>query len=56
MLRLALMFVVLALIAGLFGFGFIASTFMEGARIVFFVFIVLAVLSILGGFVRSSSA
>ena len=44
---------VVALIAGLFGFGVIASSFMEVARILFFVFVVLAVLSYLfGGYRR----
>jgi uncharacterized membrane protein YtjA (UPF0391 family) len=53
MLRLAIAFVLIALLAGLFGFGVISSTFMEGAKILFFVFIVLAVLSLLGhGFRR----
>jgi uncharacterized membrane protein YtjA (UPF0391 family) len=36
---------VIALIAGLFGFGLIASSFMGVAKILFFVFIALAVLS-----------
>ena len=53
MLRYALLFFVVALIAGLFGFGVIASSFMEVARILFFVFVVLAVLSFLfGGYRR----
>ncbi len=49
MLRFALFFLVVALIAGLFGFGFVASSFMDVAKILFFVFVVLAVLSFLGG-------
>src|SRR3954463_4268979 len=44
MLRLALLFLVVALIAALFGFVGVASVSMEAARIFFFVFIVLAVL------------
>ena len=49
MLQLAVGLLVIALIAGLFGFGFIASSFMAVAQILFFVFIVLAVLSFLVG-------
>jgi uncharacterized membrane protein YtjA (UPF0391 family) len=49
MLQLAVGLLVIALIAGLFGFGLIASSFMGVAKILFFVFIVLAVLSFLFG-------
>ena len=49
MLQLAVGLLVIALIAGLFGFGFISSSFMAVAQILFFVFIVLAVLSFLFG-------
>ena len=52
MLRLALLFLVVAVIAGLLGFGGIASLSWEGARILFFVFLVLAVISLLGGVFR----
>lgn len=45
MLRMALAFLVVALIAGLFGFGVIASSMVEMAKILFFVFLVLAVLT-----------
>jgi uncharacterized membrane protein YtjA (UPF0391 family) len=55
MLRLAIVLLVIALIASLFGFGIIASGFAEVAKIVFFVFIVLAVLSFLGGAFRKST-
>ncbi|MHB1033644.1 MAG: DUF1328 domain-containing protein [Pirellulales bacterium] len=48
MLRLAIVFLVIALIAALFGFGGVASYSWEGAKILFFVFIILAVLSFLG--------
>jgi uncharacterized membrane protein YtjA (UPF0391 family) len=48
MLRLAILFLVIALIAALFGFTPVAGTAIEAAKIVFFVFIVLAVLSFLG--------
>jgi uncharacterized membrane protein YtjA (UPF0391 family) len=54
MLRWALMFLVIALIAAVFGFGLIANLSFDAAKIVFFVFIVLAVLSFLGGLMRSS--
>jgi uncharacterized membrane protein YtjA (UPF0391 family) len=52
MLRLALAFLVVAIIAALFGFGFVANMSYDAARILFFVFIVLAVLSLLGGALR----
>jgi uncharacterized membrane protein YtjA (UPF0391 family) len=52
MLRLALVFLVIALIAGFFGFGLMASLSFEAAKILFFVFIVLAVLAFLGGALR----
>jgi uncharacterized membrane protein YtjA (UPF0391 family) len=55
MLRFAIVFLVIALIAGVFGFGYVSSTFMDGAKILFFIFIVLAVLSFLGhGYRRRS--
>lgn len=49
MLRLALVFLVVALLAGLFGFGLVAGTAMEIAKILFFVFLVLAVVSLIAG-------
>ena len=49
MVQLALGLLVIAVIAGLFGFGVIASSFMGVAKILFFVFIVLAVASFLFG-------
>ncbi len=49
MLRLALVFLVVALIAALFGFGAVAGISYDAAKIFFFIFIVLAVLSFLGG-------
>ncbi|MBY0229706.1 MAG: DUF1328 domain-containing protein [Gemmataceae bacterium] len=48
MLRLALLFLVIALIAGAFGMYGTAGVAMDGARILFFVFIVLAVLFMIG--------
>ena len=56
MLRLALFFLVIALIAAFLGYGGVASYSYEGARLFFFVFIILAVLSFLGGRFRKSTA
>lgn len=53
MLRAALAFLLIALIAGVFGFGLIASFTFEAAKILFFVFLVLAVLSFLANAGRS---
>ena len=47
MLRLAAVFFVIALIAALFGIGFACNFSWEGAKILFFVFLVLVVLSCL---------
>ena len=52
MLQTALILFLLALIAGLFGFGVIASAFAGLAKIAFIFFLVLAFLSLLGNFVR----
>jgi uncharacterized membrane protein YtjA (UPF0391 family) len=46
---LGVVFLVIALIAALAGFGGVASFSWEGAKILFFVFLVLAVLTFLGG-------
>jgi uncharacterized membrane protein YtjA (UPF0391 family) len=48
MLRLAVLFLVIALVAALFGFTSVVGVAYDAARILFFVFIVLAVLSFLG--------
>lgn len=56
MLRLALVFFVVALLAAFFGFGLVANMSYDIARILFFVFVVLAVLSLLGGFLRTPPA
>lgn len=48
MLRLAIVFLVVALIAAFLGFGGVASLSWAGAKILFFIFLVLAVLSFLG--------
>jgi uncharacterized membrane protein YtjA (UPF0391 family) len=55
MLRLAVVFLVIALIAAFLGFGGVASLSWAGAKILFVVFLILAVLSFLGhGFRRRS--
>jgi uncharacterized membrane protein YtjA (UPF0391 family) len=46
MLRWAIVFLVLALVAGLLGFGLIADFSFDIARILFFVFIVLFVVAL----------
>lgn len=49
MLQLAVFLLVVALLAALLGFGGLAGSFVGLAKIVFFVFLVLAVLSFFGG-------
>lgn len=49
MLRWALMFLVVALIAALFGFTNVAGTSIIAAKILFFVFLVLFVVSLIAG-------
>jgi uncharacterized membrane protein YtjA (UPF0391 family) len=53
MLRLALLFLVIAIIAAVFGFGLVAGMAYDAAKIFFFVFIVLAVIAFIGGALRS---
>jgi uncharacterized membrane protein YtjA (UPF0391 family) len=50
MLRLAVLFLVIALVAALFGFGGVAGIAWDGARIFAVIFLILAVLSALGGY------
>ena len=52
LLHYAIVFLVVALIAAFFGFGGVAGTAMEGARLLFWVAIVLFVLAFVGNFVR----
>ena len=47
MLRYSLAFLVVAIIAGVFGFGAVEGTAMDIARVLFFVFLVLFVISLL---------
>ena len=49
MLRWAIVFLVVALVAALFGFGGVAGVGMEAAKILFFVFLVLFVVSLVLG-------
>jgi uncharacterized membrane protein YtjA (UPF0391 family) len=49
MLRLALLFFIIALIAAFLGFPLTGAVMWEAGRIFFFVFVVLAVLALLGG-------
>jgi uncharacterized membrane protein YtjA (UPF0391 family) len=48
MLRLAIVFFVLALVAGLFGFGLVANMSYDIARVLFFLFLVLFVVALIG--------
>ncbi|MFM9865588.1 MAG: DUF1328 domain-containing protein [Micropepsaceae bacterium] len=52
MIGWALGFLVVAIIAGLFGFGIIASAFAGVAQLIFFAFLVLFVGSLIFGWVR----
>ena len=54
MLRWALIFFVVALIAALFGFGGIAAGAVEIAKILFFLFLAIAVITFVIGLVRRS--
>jgi uncharacterized membrane protein YtjA (UPF0391 family) len=55
MLRLALLFLVISLLAALFGFGMVASMSFAAARLLFFVFIVLAIIFLVAGMWRGST-
>lgn len=48
----AVVFLVIAVVAALFGFGGVAGTAMEGAKIIFWIAVVLFVISLLFGFMR----
>ena len=52
LLHWAVVFLVVALVAGLLGFGGVAGTAMEGAKILFWVALILLVISLLFGVVR----
>jgi len=49
MLSWAITFLIIALIAGLMGFGLVSGLAYDAAKIVFFVFLVLFVVSLLAG-------
>jgi len=53
MLRLAIVFLVIALLAALFGFGVVAGLAWDGFKILALIFVVLAVISFLAGGFRS---
>ena len=52
LLHYALVFLVIALVAAAIGFGGVAGFAMEAARLLFWVFIVLFVISLVAGMVR----
>jgi len=52
MLHYAVVFLVIALIAAVFGFGGIAAGAVEIAKLLFFVFIVMAVVTFVVGLIR----
>jgi len=52
MLYYALIFFVVALVAALFGFGGIAAGAVEIAKILFFIFLILTLVSLVVGLVR----
>lgn len=52
LLHYAIVFLVVALVAAFLGFGGVAGTAMEGARILFWVAIVLFVISLIASLIR----
>ncbi|HTP46440.1 MAG TPA: DUF1328 domain-containing protein [Casimicrobiaceae bacterium] len=54
MLHYALVFFVIAIVAAIFGFGGIAAGAVEIAKILFFIFLILFVVSLVVGLVRRS--
>ncbi len=52
LLHWAIIFLVVALIAALFGFGGVAGVAMEGARTLFWVAVVLMIVAAVLGFIR----
>ncbi|MEO8755870.1 MAG: DUF1328 domain-containing protein [Casimicrobiaceae bacterium] len=52
MLRYAVIFFIIALIAAVFGFGGIAAGAVDIAKILFFVFLVLFVVSLVAGLIK----
>lgn len=54
MLRYAVVFLVIALVAAVFGFGGIAAGAVEITKILFFVFLLMAVVTFIVGLVRKT--
>jgi uncharacterized membrane protein YtjA (UPF0391 family) len=52
LLYYAIVFLVIALVAAAFGFGGVAGTAMEGARLLFWVAIIIFVVTLVAGIVR----
>lgn len=52
LLHWAVIFLIVAIVAAVLGFGGVAGTAMEGARLLFWVALILLVLSLLFGFLR----
>jgi uncharacterized membrane protein YtjA (UPF0391 family) len=55
MLRLALFFLVISLIAALFGFGGLAAASAEIARLLFFIFVVMFVVLLVAGLLTGAT-
>lgn len=55
MLRMAIVFLIVAMVAALFGFGLIADFTFEAAKILFFLFLVLAVIAFIADAFRGRS-
>jgi uncharacterized membrane protein YtjA (UPF0391 family) len=54
MLHYAVVFLVIALVAAVFGFGGIVAGAVEIAKMLFFVFVVMAVVTFITGLIRKS--
>jgi uncharacterized membrane protein YtjA (UPF0391 family) len=54
MIRLAILFLIIALIAGVLGFGGIENFSFQAAQIFFVIFLVLALLAFVGNFLRGA--
>jgi uncharacterized membrane protein YtjA (UPF0391 family) len=54
LLHWAIIFLIVALVAGVLGFGGVAGTAMQGAQLLFWVAIILLLISLVFGFARRS--
>lgn len=54
MLRMALLFLIIALVAAFLGFGLVAGVSYTIAKVLFFVFLVFAVIALIGGLTRGA--